>query len=306
MYPSKILLFGEYTILLGSSALAVPFNKFKGELAFMESENNKKEIKDIRSNQVLYDLLRYLKMEIIDQITYPFDFDTFEKDLEKGLFFRSDIPEESGLGSSGAVVAAIFYRYTNINISDKDLPLIRDCLGLFESFFHGTSSGIDPLVSYLKSPVLIINKETYRISYSALQESLRKSGLFIFHIQKKGNTGEMVKNFKTRIKSDSTYRKAVTDSYMPVNDECIKSIVIDYNPWHFFSSIRNLTSFQLEIFEKMIPSDISLLTEYGLKNDLFFLKLCGSGGGGYYIGFTENIVNTEEYFNAMGYTIMIW
>ncbi|MBK7133330.1 MAG: hypothetical protein IPH69_11065 [Bacteroidales bacterium] len=307
MYPSKILLFGEYTILLGSSALAIPYNKLSGELAISKPEPNKKYNKEHRSNQVLFELFRYLQTEEVKKmLPYSIDFKTFEQDLVKGLYFRSDIPEESGLGSSGAVVAAIFERYIKVRLSEKELPVIKECLGLIESFFHETSSGVDPLVSYVKTPVLIKNHKVYMISDTPLDDHLHTSGMFLVHSKKNGNTGEMIKNFKIRIKSDSGYLRKVREQYIPVNDECIISLLNDYNALHFFPAVKKLISLQVEIFEKMIPSAIFSLVNYGLENDLYFLKLCGSGGGGHFIGFTKNIETTNNYFADMGYSIIVY
>jgi mevalonate kinase len=54
----------------------------------------------------------------------------------------------------------------------------------------------------------------------------------------------------------------------------------------------------------MIPDKIIQLTYYGVEKDLFYLKLCGSGGGGFFLGFTKNITQTESFFNERGYQIV--
>lgn len=273
----------------------------------MDNDTGKKQIESVRSNQILKEFSAYLnRADIKQKLTCSFDFGAFETDLQKGLYFKSDIPEESGLGSSGALVAAAFDRYTNINTSDLNLPGMRECLGLSESFFHGTSSGIDPLVSYLKSPVLIKNNDIHITFNLPVEESLRKSGMFLVYFRKNGRTGELVNNFNNKCKSDPGYLHRITREYIPVNDECIMSLTNNYNAGQFYSSLRKITSMQLEIFDEMIPGNIVPLINYGLENDLFYLKLCGSGGGGYFLGFTKNIVKTESYFKEMGYQILIY
>jgi len=37
-----------------------------------------------------------------------------------------------------------------------------------------------------------------------------------------------------------------------------------------------------------------------LQTGLFNLKLCGSGGGGFLLGFTSKYYQTREYFNERG------
>lgn len=305
MYPAKILLFGEYSILLNSTALAIPFKKFNGELAKMEPVDIKKTDDQMRSNQILKEFMSFLNNENVkNNIPYDFDFEAFEKDISNGLYFRSDIPEASGLGSSGAVVAAVFDKYVNIQKSEKDLTKIRVCLGLFESFFHGTSSGIDPLISYLKQSVLIKENEIYTSFSSQVEESVHKSGLFLVHTHISGNTGTLVKSFNYRCKSDFRYLSTVLEQYIPSNDDCTMSLTNKYDEFRFFTALRKLSSLQLELFNEMIPLTLVPLIEYGLANDLFYLKLCGSGGGGYFLGFTKNIISTENYFNEKGYQIL--
>jgi mevalonate kinase len=307
MYPSKILVFGEYTILLNSNALAVPYNRFYGELAFMDEDTDKERIEPIRSNKSLKEFLKSSRTGNKNQkLTYTLDFETFEKDLENGLYFKSDIPEESGLGSSGALIAAFFDKYANIRTSDRDILKIRNCLALLESFYHGLSSGIDPLVSYLKSPLLIKDNKIYRIFNPPIEELLQKYGLFLVHGQRSGKTGVLVNDFNNKCKSDPEYLNKIQKRYIPVNNECITLLMSINNSKSFFSAIRKITLLQLEIFNELIPEKLIPLTNYGLENNLFYLKLCGSGGGGYFLGFTNNIIQTECYFNEMGYKILVY
>src|SRR5690606_17968298 len=42
--------------------------------------------------------------------------------------------------------------------SDEDLAFLKDILSLMESFYHGSSSGLDPLVSYVGRPLLVHSK----------------------------------------------------------------------------------------------------------------------------------------------------
>jgi len=42
-------------------------------------------------------------------------------------------------------------------------------------------------------------------------------------------------------------------------------------------------------FKPMIPSDFHDLWKKGIDSESYFLKLCGSGGGGYILGFAPDI-----------------
>ena len=148
-FPAKILLFGEYTILLGSPALAVSINNFKSKWDFTDAPHP--------SQVHLQNLLQYLKKVECSFI----DLSTFENEIKKGLIYDTDIPIGYGAGSSGSLSAAVLSRYTKR--ASKDMPIIRRQLRNIENFFHGNSSGLDPLVSYYKKPVLIDEKKEIRL-----------------------------------------------------------------------------------------------------------------------------------------------
>jgi mevalonate kinase len=44
----------------------------------------------------------------------------------------------------------------------------------------------------------------------------------------------------------------------------------------------------------LIPQSFEKLVKQGLAKGDYFLKICGSGGGGYMLGFTENWETTQE------------
>ena len=39
----------------------------------------------------------------------------------------------------------------------------------------------------------------------------------------------------------------------------------------------------------MIPKEFHKLWKKGIETNAYYLKLCGSGGGGYMLGFTEDL-----------------
>lgn len=48
---------------------------------------------------------------------FNFRFDEIEKDLQEGMYFDSSIPRGYGVGSSGAIVAAIYDKYAEDKIT---------------------------------------------------------------------------------------------------------------------------------------------------------------------------------------------
>jgi mevalonate kinase len=296
-FPAKILLFGEYSILQDSFALAIPFNKFSGEWAFPEQDNGRQPKYAYGSNRSLLNFLDYLKKPGAARgVTHFPDIDLFESDLQKGLYFKSDIPEGSGFGSSGAVTAAVLKRYASPLTGMAGISELRNDLALLESFFHGKSSGIDPLVSYYASSILISDKGNIEFPDISADEIIKKYGLFIVQDDNAGSTKSFVKKFRDRCLNDKSYMKEIRDKYIPLNNLCINAIIDRTGFQDLFKLLRNLTLLQLRLFPGMISEKMISIAEYGISQGLCAIKLCGSGGGGYMLGFTDNTRRMKEYF----------
>ena len=102
-FNSKILLFGEYSLMKGSMALCIPYEKFSGQLLFDKLSANK-----ISNHASLIYLIEYLDFLKTNDLSRAINIEEFESDIESGLYFECNIPISYGLGSSGAIVAAIF------------------------------------------------------------------------------------------------------------------------------------------------------------------------------------------------------
>ena len=116
LFYAKILLFGEYGIIEDSQGLTVPYSFYKGTLKFsdLKSEFEKK------SNLSLKNYSDYLlNIEINEK--FRINIADFQKDIARGLFFDSNIPQGYGVGSSGALVAAIFEKYSVVKYSPESI-----------------------------------------------------------------------------------------------------------------------------------------------------------------------------------------
>ncbi|MGF1559942.1 MAG: mevalonate kinase, partial [Flavobacteriaceae bacterium] len=56
-----------------------------------------------------------------------------------------------------------------------------------------------------------------------------------------------------------------------------------------FANLKQLSHVVLDNFKPMIPDKFHQLWQQGIDTNEYYLKLCGSGGGGYILGFTEDI-----------------
>ena len=145
-FPSKILLFGEHIINKGANGLATPFYSYFSVLSFENTEHSLKESK------LVLDLI-FNQMKNTASLNTLFDLDAYAKDIENGMLINMNIPIGYGLGSSGAICAGVFDAYAKDK--NKNPQELKTILGEMEGAFHGKSSGLDPLVSYLEKSVLV-------------------------------------------------------------------------------------------------------------------------------------------------------
>jgi len=178
LFYSKILLFGEYGIIKDSKGLSIPYSFYNGAL---KMNDNNSDVA-LKSNQNLKSFVSYLKQ--IDSQVASFDFDKLQSDVDAGMYFDSSIPQGYGVGSSGALVAAIYdkYAYDKItvleNLTREKLLKLKLVFSEMESFFHGKSSGLDPLNSYLSIPILINSKDNIEAARIPSQKNEGKGAVF--------------------------------------------------------------------------------------------------------------------------------
>jgi mevalonate kinase len=299
VYYAKIMLFGEYSVICNSMGLTIPYIHYKGELSFFNAESYTNQEFALSSNKTLKDYFIYLNDLFKEEVSYGFDLDRLKKDLTKGLYFESTIPQGYGIGSSGAVCAALFTEYTNSKgsyrryLNPDDIVKLKNIFSKMESYFHGVSSGIDPLLCYIKYPLLIKgqnNIETIGIPRNKLKKG---GGIFLINSGNPGKTGPLVDLFINNCKTED-FKAMVYNDLIPVNNTCIEALT-QGNSDQFFENLKLLSALQLSHFQPMIPEDYKDLWKIGLESDLFKLKLCGSGGGGFLLGFTGNYVETADY-----------
>ena len=291
LFYAKILLFGEYGIIEDSQGLTLPYSFYKGTLKFSDLDNDFEK----KSNNSLQKYSVYLKELQLPEF-YKINISKFQKDIKKGLFFDSNIPQGYGVGSSGALVAAIFEKYSvnsliPENISKDELKDLKKIFGEMESYFHGKSSGIDPLICYMNLPILIENRENVnRVSIPKSAEG--KGAIFLIDSGMTGETGPMVQIFFEKMKTEG-FRKTMKEEFIRYNNACIEAFLKkEMNP--LFRNLKNLSIWAYEHFKPMIPESIYKAWKKGLDTNAYYLKLCGSGGGGYILGFTKDYAKAEK------------
>ena len=292
LFYAKVLLFGEYGIIKDAKGLSIPYNFYKGALKISDTKNDQAQI----SNQKLTEFVDYL--ENIDRTLVTFNIKQLREDLSKGLYFDSSIPQGYGIGSSGALVAAVYDRYAHNkitileNLTRVKLLKLKQIFGQMESFFHGKSSGLDPLNSFLSLPILIHSKDILEPTGIPSQPKAGKGAVFLLDSGSMGETAPMVNIFMQNMESPS-FRKMIKEQFISYSDRCVEHF-LSGDIISLFGDLKRLSKTVLTHFKPMIPEQFHALWKTGIDTNAYYLKLCGSGGGGYILGFTEDITKAQS------------
>jgi len=300
-YPAKVLVLGEYSILLGSDAYAIPLRSHRGEWVFPVIETGQNDELQL-SHQEISRFFQFLSDRArADHFSSILDLSRMERELSLGISFKSNIPQQSGLGSSGALVAAIYDRYRN-PLAGTAVEEIRKTLSELESHYHSKSSGIDPLVSLVNKPVWITGGDP-RVMNDPEDGWLEGSALYLIHSGAQGLTKRGVTGFWNRMSADPTFTARMETTYIPLVNKMVNHLTnrpsqSEQSDW------AALAALQTEMLGHLFPPAMKKLSEAGLKNGLFALKICGSGGGGFFLAFTAKPEEFTEYAEFQGISLI--
>lgn len=289
LYYSKILLFGEYGIIEDSMGLSIPYSDYNGKFLISKESNPKSR----KSNRQLYSFYQNLvELQSSSSLPCSLDLKAFENDLNNNIYFDSSIPQGFGIGSSGAIVAATYDRYCNKNkidsgkeIQNESIIKLKSIFSKLESFYHGTSSGLDPLICYLNLPILIKSK-TDLGTVGIPDSNNGKGAVFLLNTGEVGNTQPLVQHFLERCKEEG-FRKMLKNKFKKYNDASIDAFLKNEGK-SLLKNVKSLSKVLYENFQPMIPKLYRDLWKEGIDTNSYYLKLCGSGGGGYILGFTKD------------------
>jgi len=271
---SKVLLFGEHSVVNGGKAIAAPLQHFGGQWNF-DKDNLDRGLVGFADYIDHHDtLFKYINV------------DKFFADLDQGLHFKSSIPIGSGLGSSGALVAATYKRYAVSPESFSSLSDIQCVFADLESHFHGKSSGFDPMVSYYNRPLLVAPNAIRKLDELTFDFG-DKGALFLMNTNVHRSTEPLVKQYQAYVKEEGRL-ESIKREYIPQVDQAIHSLVN-----HDFESLANafeaISGYQYAYLDFLIDEGSKGIWKEGLASDYFKVKICGAGGGGFLLGITSDL-----------------
>lgn len=270
-YPAKILLFGEHTVLRGGRGLAVPYDRL-----FLRWQQD-------RPDEGLLRFCDYLKVAIP---TWALNAGALEDFLLADWRLVGNIPTGYGLGSSGAVCAAIWDRFTTDHgkaLEDEDL---RKMLARMEQYFHGSSSGTDPLICYLQQAVVLGGDRPP--ATVSLPDGWNK-GFFLLDTGRARSAATYIKSFTHRYDAEAAFQQRTNEEWRAQADAACKAL-LDGDRANLVQAMRKISNFQLREIPQFIPPSFHVKW----LHDAYTLKICGAGGGGVLLGLAHNRPETER------------
>jgi len=159
-----------------------------------------------------------------------------------------------------------------------------------ESYFHGASSGTDPLVSYVNYPILL-GTEIKKVTLKETNQK-GKGTVFLLDTGVKREASPFINEFLERCK-DEFYDKKCQSQLVPLVDDAIYTFL--QGEWALlFSTMHELSLFQYRYFDFMILDEFKNVWLEGLSGSNFKLKICGAGGGGFLLGMSSDFVQTKK------------
>ncbi|PHI20554.1 hypothetical protein CEQ90_07325 [Lewinellaceae bacterium SD302] len=271
-YPAKVLLFGEHTVLRGGRALAVPCPAFGLQWTLKRSAKPDARLKEFVWFLQKKRVGKFLQISLL------------KKDLEKGWRLMGNVPHGYGVGSSGVVCAAIWQRYGNDVARSLEPMELRHRLAEMESFYHGSSSGTDPLISYLDRPVILSDRG---LDITELPADWARD-FFLLDTRLPRKSAPLIDYFTRHFDEDLKWQQTIRTGWMQWADDCISALIEGDRP-ALCHSFAKLSEAQLAGVPKFIPPAVQPLW----RGSHHRLKLCGAGGGGFMLGLTKDWPRTQ-------------
>ena len=202
-----------------------------------------------------------------------------------------------GVGSSGALVAAVFSKYAFPSEMGNNLSpeILKANFAVIESFFHGRSSGLDPLVSYLNKPLLIdAQKQIVPLEFDLKQTKIAMA-LIDTHVT--GATGPLVQHFIDLFNLPE-FAQDFQKQFVPANNACIESL-LNGDQQNFIHHLEQLIRFEVYHFHRMIPVNFHRVISHAICSKVY-IKLLGSGGGGFLLAMAESEITMDAWATNAG------
>lgn len=246
-YPGKVILTGEHSVVFGQPAVLASLNR--GVTAAIQVGQLNQ---DQRADRYLQHLINIFQ-----------DF-TKQKNLIFALQVNSDLPIQSGLGSSAAFAAAVLGALAEFYQHPLDRDQLYQLVWEAENFVHGRSSGADPSIVVRGGLQVFKNGQVKQVTSPSLAREtffLIDSGLAV------ESTGEMLK----KVASSPNHLEVVAQIGM-LSEKIISDLERDSFDPEVFKQNQKLLE-ELGVVGEKAKNLIKKLQEFGAT-----AKITGAGG----------------------------
>jgi mevalonate kinase len=276
-----VLLLGEHIVLRGARALAIPYERFGARWT-----------QGAEPDERLLAFVAYLREQFA---AAEIDTAACERAVRAGWQLHSDIPVGYGLGSSGAVCAAVLDRFGTDAARTLPLPELKRFLARMENHFHGNSSGTDPLIIFRRRPLLLGGPGLEEIMPPVLPAPYR---LFLLDTGQPRSTATYVERFLARYDDGGTFAHRTRSAWMPASAAALEALLGAAGN-ALWAACSTLSRVQGELLPDFIPEPVRAVW----RGADHVLKLCGAGGGGFMLGLSRNWPATQQELTAAGWTV---
>lgn len=277
VYPAKVLLFGEHTVLRGGRGLAVPY-----------ARRSLRWVQDSPDERLL-GFCDYLKVALPTDL---FDAGALEDQLLADWRLEGDIPTGYGLGSSGAVCAAIWSRFATSKGFGLRGEELRQVLARMEQHFHGSSSGTDPMICYLQQPLVLGGGQP---PTTVTLPTGWASNFFLVDTGITRKAAGFIQEFTTHYDQVNAFADRVKTGWLNPANACIDHL-LQGQSGELAEQLKMISDFQLKELPHFIPAPY----RDRWQGDDYLLKLCGAGGGGMLLGYLLNPAAKMETERTLG------
>jgi mevalonate kinase len=262
-YPSKVILFGEYTVLIGGHVFAVPYGQYYASWQYGKHFPH-------------LTFIDHVKQVINGYPELHFETEKWNAFYKNHGYLESSIPNGYGLGSSGTVVAALFDSFVEAPATFKaDVKGLKNIFAEMEAYFHGSSSGIDPLLSYIQKPLLYHKDVIETMDYK--EKNLHFD---LIDCGSKRYMDKLVLTFNEKL-ADQNFKSAM-ELLKTTNNTAITAL-LENNTETLYQSIVAISEIHFTYLSYLITDNLKREWEAALNSNGPKYKLCGAGGGGFYL-----------------------
>jgi mevalonate kinase len=113
---------------------------------------------------------------------------------------------------------------------------------------------------------------------------------FLLDSGKPRQTAPLVQLYKRKLEQ-VLFKKEITDTLVPAQNQAIAAYLNEQED-DLTECIAAISTLQLSLFEEMILPEFKQAWKEGIDTGKYYFKLCGAGGGGFFLIYSKEPANS--------------